>query len=286
MPLRFAVCNELFGSTSLANTCAAVREIGYEGIEIAPFTLAENPIHLTVAERASIRQEIETHHLQFVGLHWLLAAPKGLHVTAPDKDIRKLSWKFLASLIDLCADLRGPRAESAAVMVFGSPQQRSAIAPVTPKEAAQIMTEGLASLAPQAYERGVQILVEPLSKSQTDVITSLAEAVAIVEQIGSPAIQTMFDVHNAVDETLPHPQLIERFLPHIRHVHVNEMDGREPGTADYDFGALLTTLEYLNYSGWVSLEAFDFSRDSRQIAAGALQHLQAVLPSNSTVQEL
>jgi sugar phosphate isomerase/epimerase len=129
-------------------------------------------------------------------------------------------------------------------------------------------------------------LLEPLSPAQTDVVTTLAEATAIVKQIGSPAIQTMFDVHNAVDEQEPHIRLIREFAPYIRHVHVNEYDGREPGTGNYDFGGLLATLADLNYSGWVSLEAFDFSRDPVEVAGRSLHYLLNALPSTTLSQTI
>ncbi len=201
-----------------------------------------------------------------------MVAPKGLHVTTPEQALRARSWEHIRRLIDLCADLGDN-----GVMVFGSPKQRSTVDGTTPREAVAIFTEELSRVAPQAEDRGVRILVEALPVAQSDVITTLAEAVAIVEKIGSPAIRTMFDTHNAVDETIPHSDLIRNFFRYIAHVHVNEMDGREPGTGDYDFGSLLQTLADLNYAGWVSLEAFDFSRGAEIIAGGALHHLKKEL---------
>jgi sugar phosphate isomerase/epimerase len=133
----------------------------------------------------------------------------------------------------------------------------------------------MASVAPHAEAREVTLLVEALSPAQTDVITSLAEAVSVVEQIASPAVETMFDVHNAVAESEPHGVLIDRYFQHIKHVHVNEMDGREPGMGDYDFLNLLRKLSEMNYAGWVSLEAFDFSRNPRDVAARAIETLKA-----------
>ncbi len=130
----------------------------------------------------------------------------------------------------------------------------------------------------------MRLLIEPLSPDQTDVVTTLDEAVAIVQQIASPAIQTMFDTHNAVKEILPHPELLRKYLPFIQHVHVNEMDGREPGTGSYDFAALLSTLAASNYRGWVSLEVFDFSRDPSLVAGNALQHLTAAANSQVLTQ--
>jgi D-psicose/D-tagatose/L-ribulose 3-epimerase len=117
-----------------------------------------------------------------------------------------------------------------------------------------------------------------LSPDQTNVITNLQDAVSIVKQIGSPAVQTMFDTHNAVAEKEPHSELIRRYGSHIQHVHVNEMDGREPGTGDYDFGSLLNALAAAKYHGWISLEVFDFKRGGRQIAEDSLNHLKKVAP--------
>lgn len=273
MPSRFSVCNELFGKSTFASACGAIRDIGYSGIEVAPFTLAEDPSQLSAGDRRDLRSTIKRSDLAFVGLHWLLAAPKGLHATTPDQDLRRRTWNFIGQLIDLCGDLAEPA--SSPVMVFGSPQQRSAVDGITPAAATRILVNELARAAPHAEKRGVQLLLEPLSKNQTDVVTTLEEAVAIVNEIRNPVVQTMFDVHNAVDETTPHSDLIKRFHPHIRHVHVNEMDGREPGAGNYDFGGLLSTLDQVNYVGWVSLEAFDFSRAGREIASRALQHLEA-----------
>jgi sugar phosphate isomerase/epimerase len=228
---------------------------------------------LTSAERSTLRDTIRQSNLAFVGLHWLLAAPTGLQATSREIAIRSRTWKVFDSLVDLCADLKSSGNDSA-VVVFGSPKQRSATNGVTPSEGVSILTEELARIAPHAESRNVVVLVEPLSRDQTNVVNTLEEAVRIVQEIDSPAIQTMFDVHNAADETAPHPELIRRYFDYIKHVHVNEMDGGEPGTGDYDFETLLSTLATLHYKGWVSLEVFDFSRDCREVAGRALRYLE------------
>lgn len=269
--LKHAMCNEAFGSTPFVEQCRTLKSAGYQAIEIAPFTLAPDPVDITPDQRRQYRRIIQDEGLQFAGLHWLMVSPKGLHVTTPDQGLRDRSWGHIRHLIDLCADL-GPHG----VMVFGSPLQRSTTGGLTRQEATRHYIEGLAAVAPQAEERGVTVLVEALPIAQSDVVQSLAEAVSIVQQINSPAIQTMFDTHNAVDETEPHPELVERYFDFIRHVHVNEMDGRYPGTGDYDFGALFETLIRLGYQGWVSLEVFDFKPGAAEIAQRSITHLKSI----------
>ena len=274
MPFAFrhAICNEPFGQRPFAETCRAIRQAGYSGIEIAPFTLAETPAGIGAGQRAECRSLMQAEGLTFAGLHWLMVSPKGLHVTTPDADLRRRSWDHIRALIDLCADL-GP----GGVMVFGSPQQRSTAGGSTRQEATRRFIDGLAEAAPHALASGVTVLVEALPANQSDVVQSLAEAAAIVREIGSPAIQTMFDVHNAIDESEPHAMLIDRYFDLIRHIHVNELDGRHCGTGDYDYRPILDTLCRRGYSGWISLEAFDFSPGAERLAAESLQCLEGAI---------
>jgi D-psicose/D-tagatose/L-ribulose 3-epimerase len=267
--LKQAMCNEAFETIPFAEQCRTLKSAGYGGIEIAPFTLAPDPMDIMPEQRRQYRRIMQDEGLQFVGLHWLMVSPKGLHVTTPDQGLRDRSWGHIRKLIDLCADLGDN-----GVMVFGSPQQRSTTGGLTRQEATRNYVEGLAAVAPQAAERDVTVLVEALPAAQSDVVQSLAEAVSIVEEINSPAIRTMFDTHNAVDETEPHPALVERYFSFLRHVHVNEMDGRYPGTANYDFGALFKTLIRLGYQHWVSLEVFDFKPGAAEIAQRSITYLK------------
>jgi D-psicose/D-tagatose/L-ribulose 3-epimerase len=270
-PFQFqqSICNEIYEKWPLRDACRSMRRIGYTGIEISPFTLAEYPGDVTPAQRREYRDIIHSEDLRFVGLHWLMVSPKGLHVTTPDPGLRERSWRHIIELIDLCGDLG-----ENGVMVFGSPKQRCTVDGLTPAEAARNFTTGLAAVAPHAAQRGVTVLVEALPLNQCDVITTLAEAVAIVKQVDNPAVRTMFDTHNAVDESEPHAALVDRYFDLIRHVHINETDGRHPGTGSYDFKPILAVLRRRAYAHWVSLEAFDFTPGPEKIANDSLRFIE------------
>ena len=270
---RQSICNEVYQGWDFAKACQSIRSIGYDGIEIAPFTLAEDPAKIPADQRRRYRSIMESEGLVFAGLHWLMVTPKGLHVTTPDEKLRKRSWEHVDVLIDLCADLAGDR-DQCGVMVFGSPQQRGTTGGLSREEATRHFVDGLAGVAAHAEQRRVLVLVEALPGAQCDVVVSLAEAAGIVEQIGSPAIRTMFDTHNAVEESEPHAVLVDRYFDYIRHIHVNENDGRHPGTGDYDFVSLLEVLARREYQGWISAEVFDFSPGAETIARESLEYMK------------
>lgn len=267
---RQSICNEAFEKWPFADACKVIKKAGYTGIELAPFTLAEDPADLTAAQRREFRDIIESEGLEFVGLHWLMVSPKGLHVTTPDDALRARSWQHIRTLIDLCSDL-GENGK----MIFGSPFQRATTGGLTREQATRHYIEGLKSVAPQACDRGVTILIEPLPVAQCDVVQTLEEAVGYVREINMASIQTMFDVHNAIDEKEPHEVLVDRYFEYIKHVHVQELNGAHCGTGNYDFKPLFDVLRRRNYQGWISLEAFDFTYGAEPIANESLRHLES-----------
>jgi D-psicose/D-tagatose/L-ribulose 3-epimerase len=267
---RHAICNEVYKEWDFRQACQSIRKAGYTGIEIAPFTLAEDPCTLTPAARREAKAIIAEEGLEFVGLHWLMVSPPGLHVTTPDQALRARSWRHIHDLIDLCADLGDN-----GVMIFGSPKQRTSTGGLTVAEATRNYVDGITTAGQWAAQRGVTLLIEALPPADTDVVTSLDEAAKWVDAIASPGVRTMFDSHNAISEVEPHAALVERHFSRIRHVHVNELDGKHPGRGDYDFKPVLAALAARNYQGWISLEAFDFSFGSETIANESIRHMEA-----------
>lgn len=83
--MRFAICNELFEGWEYRRTVGFVAMTGYEGLEIAPFTLAATVGDLSAARRKEMKAIAADHGIAITGLHWLLAKPEGLHLFHPDE---------------------------------------------------------------------------------------------------------------------------------------------------------------------------------------------------------
>jgi len=267
-PFRYSICNEIFEKWDFAKACKTARQMGYAGLEIAPFTLGDSVDDISPARRKELRDIIHSEGLTFAGMHWLLITPKWLHITTADKSVRERSWEYVEKLVDFCGDLGRD-----GKMVLGSPKQR-ATQGNSRQEATRYLAEGLAKIAPRAAARRATICMEALDHSQTDVVNTLAEAAAIVEQVRHPAIQTMFDFHNIPDETEKPEVLVRRYRSMIRHVHINEMDGRHPGTGNFDFLPVLRVLKETKYTGWVSLEVFDNKPGAEKIGSEAMVYLK------------
>ena len=248
---RLAYCNEtLAPGRTFREQCDLIAEVGYAGVEIAPFTLSEKPADLSPADRDRLRADAGAAGLEIVGLHWLLAKTTGMHLTAADPAARRAAADRLMELAGLCADLGGE------VLVLGSPQQRNR-GGMPPEEATGHAAEVLARLAPTLEARGVTLALEPLAPAETDFLNTCAEAVALRDRVGSPRVRLHQDVKAMLGGESEAPaDLIREYAEHTAHFHANDANLLGPGMGETDFRPILAALEETNYAGWVSVEVF------------------------------
>ena len=268
--MKFAVCNEMYQGWQWQATCASAAEIGYDGIEIAPFTLAERPSELGAGDRAKVRGAAADAGVEIVGLHWLLVKPEGLYINHPDHEIRMRTRQHLEDLVHLCADLGGR------VMVVGSPKQRSVAEGLTYEQAWDLAKQTLGAVTRVAEEHGVTLCLEPLSREETDFINTAAEAVKFVEEIDSPNFRLLLDVKAMATEGKPVAEIIRSHAKHLRHFHANDASRRGPGMGQTDFAPIAEALRDVRYDGYLSVEVFEFDPGPEAIASQSLAYLKRI----------
>jgi sugar phosphate isomerase/epimerase len=101
--MKLALCNEVLAGRPLAEQCRLAAALGYQGLELAPFTLADDPATLTEREAAGWRDAASAHGLSISSLHWLLVKPAGLSLTSDDAAVRGRTLEVLRRLIGLAA---------------------------------------------------------------------------------------------------------------------------------------------------------------------------------------
>ena len=271
--MKIALCNEVLAELSLERQCEVAAALGYDGLEIAPFTLAEHPERIDSAEAARIRRVVESAGLVVTGLHWLLVKPAGLSLTDPNAGVRSRTLDVVARLIALCAELGG------SVLVHGSPKQRAIAPGETHATARARLRDFLADAGRTAEAHGVTYCIEPLSPRETALINTVAEAAEIVREIDRPALRTMIDCSAAgASESMSVPELIDTWLPTglVAHIQVNDPNRRAPGQGEMRFAPIFAALKRNGYSGTVSVEPFDYVPDGAGSAAFAAGYLRGI----------
>jgi len=272
--MRIALCNEVIREMDFAAQCEFAAKLGYDGLEVAPFTLDENPHLLPESRRREIRRAAEDAGIAITGLHWLLITPEGLSLNTPDDSVRARTVEVIERLVGLCADLGGK------VLVHGSPKQRSVPDGEEPAAWRERSLKTLTAAARAAEKAGVTYCIEPLSRHETNFVNTVADAAEVVDAIGSPAFRTMIDTSAAgLTEADPVADVVDRWMPtgKVAHVQLNDTNRRGPGQGDDKFLPILSALKRQGYQGVAAIEPFIYEPDGPATAAVSIAYIRGVL---------
>lgn len=267
--MKFGICNEIFQSwNDIERTIGYVKEIGYDGLEIAPFTLSKYVTDISLETRRAIVRAAGKAELEILGIHWVLVGPDGMHLTHPDKEVRDRTAQYLIDLAHFCGDVGGTK------MIFGSPKQRSVMDGVTYQQAFDNAVEVFEKALPAFEERGVILCMEPLTAAETNFCQSAAETVTLIERIAHPNFRLLLDTKAMTTEQEGRPATIRKHAKYLAHYHANDANLEGPGWGDVDFGPIFEALKAIDYQGYVSVEVFIFDPGPEAIATKSLQYMK------------
>ena len=272
--MKFALCNEVLASLPFAEQCRAAAALGYMGLEVAPYTVCDDPAAMTDGQARDLARIAADHGLVVTGLHWLLVNPADLSITSPDTTVHARTIAFMRRLTELCAAMGG------AYLVHGSPKQRLIADGQTSDDALERATVAFAAAGEAARAAGVTYCIEPLSPDQTSLINTVGEAVAIVQAVSNPHLRTMIDTSSAgLAEAEPVADMIRRWMQTglIAHVQVNDPNRRGPGQGEMKFAPILRALRDTGYAGVVAAEPFDYIPDGMGSAAWSIGYLRGLI---------
>jgi sugar phosphate isomerase/epimerase len=268
--MKFAFCNEAYVGWPFDRVCGDLAACGYDGVEIAPFTLDEDPQRIDERRAAEFGTVAQRAGVEVIGLHWLLAKPDGFHLTTPDETVRQRTVEFLRHLARICAAMGGR------VMVFGSPKQRSVLPGEKCEDAFRRAADAFRDVSETAGPLGVTLALEPLAPVETNFLNTAAETVRLIEAVGHPACRLHLDVKAMSSEGEPIEKIIRDNRGQLAHFHANDPNRRGPGTGEVDFAPIAQALKSIAYDGYVSVEVFDYTPDGPTIARTSIEFLRSV----------
>lgn len=266
--MKFAICNETFEGTSHREGLQLAKELGYTGVEVAPFTLGTYAQDISPLARREYRSMVSDLGMEIIGLHWLLAKTAGFHLTTDDAAVRGKTADYLKQLIELCSDLGGT------LMVLGSPAQRNFVAPMTHAQAVDNALGVLRRVVPDLLASNVRLAIEPLGPQEGNFLNHASEARSMIEAIGSPAVGLHLDVKAMSTEGIAIDKIIRDQADLMLHFHANDPNKLGPGMGDVDQAPIFQALHDVRYSGWVSVEVFDYSPGVDTILRTSMQTMQ------------
>jgi sugar phosphate isomerase/epimerase len=267
--VKWGICSEIFKDwNDIGRTVDFVKGCGYDGLEVAPFTLAQYVTDIPQATRAELVQRAAAADLDILGIHWVFVGPEGVHLTHPDDSIRAFTRQYLTDLVHFCGDIGGK------IIVFGSPKQRNVEPQVTYQQAFDYAREAFEATMPACEARGVTICMEPLTHLETNFCQSAEETVRLIDAVGHPNYQLILDTKAMTFEPEGRAAVIRKYAKYLRHYHANDENMEGPGFGEVDFVPLFEALGSVGFQEYVSVEVFKFEPGPEVIATRSLEYMQ------------
>src|SRR3954471_4580573 len=146
--MKFGICNEIFQGWELEATMAFAAKTGYQGVEIAPFTISKYVTEISKKQRQQIRNSAERNQIEISGIHWVLVQADGMYLNHSDVAVRERSANYFCELVQFCSDLGGK------IIVVGSPKQRNIMEGATKEQAWDWARETFTPSVRRAEEQG------------------------------------------------------------------------------------------------------------------------------------
>jgi sugar phosphate isomerase/epimerase len=231
----------LLSGTFLDRLRKAAR-LGYDGIEL----MVLRPQELSAQE---IRLQVSQAGLEIAavasGAIYMLDK---LSLLTSEQETSRQAVARLHALIDFAEKLEAP------IITIGS--FRGRVAWVGGPEARRVLVDTLGMAAQKAAQQGVRLALEPLNRYETDIVQTMQEGLALVDEVGHSHLGLLLDTYHVNIEEVSLYDCFRQAAAAGRlwHVHLGDSNRLPPGQGHIDFPGIIATLREIGYQGYLSAE--------------------------------
>ncbi len=218
-----------------------LKETGYNGIEV-PIFVGEKK------DYTKIGQHLKSIGMDVTGLTSLLPEE---NIVNPDLKIQAAGVDKLKWAVDLTCELGtdilcGP---------FHSAFKDMTDLPPSSDEIKR-SAENLHKVAEYAQSNGIVLALEALNRFETYMFNIMKDLKGLIDTVNHPNLGAMYDTHHGHIEEASQQDALQTLGSALKHIHISENQRGIPGTGQIHWQEVFSTLKSMNYTGWLTIEAF------------------------------
>ncbi|TDF96336.1 sugar phosphate isomerase/epimerase family protein [Paenibacillus piri] len=260
--LKFCISNIAWEAKDDESVYRLMRSNGYEGLEIAPTRVWDNPYGQGHSDYAHFKQQLNRYGIELTAMQSLLYREESLQLFHDESSRREM----LAALEKraVLAEMLGIRS-----MVFGLPKNRS-YSGIDNREAFEIAADFFRQAGEMAEAYHTAFCIEAVPESYgTNFINSTAEALELVKHVGCEGFRLHLDTGTIIGNK-ENLSVIAAAAGYISHVHISEPFLDIPVSQGVH-AAVGRELRETGYTGFISIEM------KRRHDSEPLTYLESVL---------
>lgn len=179
----------------------------------------------------------------------------GLTLTSPDFEIREATKRRLKKLIDF-AEKCNSNLNIGRVRGFYCKE-------LSESETEKLAIENLRELCDYAKVKNVKLLMEPVTRLQTNFINSTQDGIEFCKRVNRENFKLMLDIYHMNIEDPCILNSLKEARGFVEHIHFADKNRRILGSCGMDFKKIINTLKEINYKNVVSLEIFQIPNQNK-----------------------
>lgn len=244
---------------SVAELFPAIKAGGFDGVEVPIFRPAD-------FQSTHLRRALEANGLGATAVTVLV---EGLNIISPDADIRRRSVADFADKIKAIADagiqvLAGPMYSPVGYL----PGRRRT------SDEWKWAVDAFQSVTPALDSTGASLAIEPLNRFETYFLNTVADGVALCDEIAHPRVGMLVDTFHANIEEKDIATAYRMAARHLKHVHTCENDRGIPGSGHIEWPSIVDAIKSTGYDGWLTIESFGFALGEISAAASIWRDIE------------
>ncbi|OYT61426.1 MAG: hypothetical protein B6U69_03605 [Thermofilum sp. ex4484_15] len=217
-----------------------VSELGFEGVELSVI----NPFKFEVKK---VKKLLEDYGLKVPALSTGLGyLHYGWDLSSPDRSVRDKAITIVKGHVEVAKEL----GSKVIIGLLRGGVRKDVRKPYRLK----LFTDSLSKCLDYAEGEGVELLLEPLNRYETNLVNKVSEALILLKELSSPNLKLLLDTFHMNIEEADLIASIKDASGKVGHVHVADSNRLAPGLGHIDFRAFLKALSEIGYNGFLSAE--------------------------------
>lgn len=264
--MKLAVSNIAWENDELEEHLSLLRDLGCDGVEIAPSCMWKEPVTASREDVAGLRKRIISYGLAIPALHAILFTRPDL-VLFGEIAVRRQLILYLKEYIRIAEEL------GAAVLVFGAPRNR-VVGNKKYADCYALAVETFREVGREAERFGRYFCIEPLGPRECDFIQTAEEGFKLVEDVGIPNFGLHLDAKAMIDAKEDIDSVFKKYGKVIKHFHAGDPGISPPGYTGFDHFRIGKPLSESGYDGFVSIEMKRGFGESKETIKKAVKYIR------------
>ncbi len=244
--MKISVSNIAWETSRMDEHLSLLQDLGCDGMELSPNMIWDEPVEVDRQVLLSFKHKVDSYGLDMPSMHSLTYTRPDLTFLDSEKSRNDLV-NYVVSLGEIANLMEIP------VMVFGSAKSRR-IGNRIRASAEDIIVDSMREIAERLAPLGVTLLIEALSKKESDFINNLGEAYDLIKKVDVPHFSLHVDLRSSFEEHEIQREIWQKYGKIVKHCHVANPGFKPPSEECLDHKCAATAMKQSGYNGFISIE--------------------------------